>query len=153
MNGIIDKAQLIHYFGHFKNHMQNTWCNSIEIGFGRRIGEALADDLMEFAPYLRNIGELMNVHRQVSDTCYISTLVLILADTHTTLVLTSKRYRLIDKEINETCNYFKGHGSQCHVYCETYFPGSIEIPITCVVGGYRFDVVFESCVRNYWKRQ
>ena len=62
MNGIPDKAKLIHYFGHFKNHMQNTWCNAIEIGFGRRIGKALADDLPEFALNLQITGETMNVN-------------------------------------------------------------------------------------------
>ena len=63
VNGITDKAKLIHYFGHCNNNMRNKWCNAIIIGFGRRIGEALADDLPEFAPHLKIAGELMNIHR------------------------------------------------------------------------------------------
>ena len=87
------------------------------------------------------------------DTCSISNFSLIMADTYTTFVLTSKQDRLIDKEINEACNDFKGHVDQCHMYCETYFPGRVKIPITCVLGGDLFDAVFEACVGNYWKRQ
>ena len=151
VNGIADKAKLIHEFGHCNNHMKKK-CNAIEIGFGRRIGEALADDLPVFVPHLRINGELMNVHRQVSDTCSISNFNFILDDTHTTFVLTSKQDKLMDKYINETCNDFKGHGDKCHVYYETYFPGSVKIPITHVLGGYQFDVVFEARVGNYWKR-
>ena len=63
MNGITDKDKLIHYFGHCNNNMKNTWCNAIPIGFGRHIGEALADDLLAFSPHLQITGELMNVHR------------------------------------------------------------------------------------------
>ena len=63
MNGTTDKAKMIHYFGYCNNHMQNTWCNAIAIGFRKRIGEALADDLPAFALHLRVTGELMNIHR------------------------------------------------------------------------------------------
>ena len=63
MNGITDKSRIIHYFGHCNNHMRNTCCNAIAIGFGRRIGEALVDDLLAFALHLRITVELMNVHR------------------------------------------------------------------------------------------
>ena len=63
VNGITDKARLVHYFGNCNNHMQNTWCNDIAIIFGRRKGEALADDLPAFAPHLRITGELMHAHK------------------------------------------------------------------------------------------
>ena len=63
-----------------------------------------------------------------------------------------KHCRLIDKEINETCNDFKGHGEECHAFCERRFEGRVKVPITRVLGGDRFDVVFEACVGNYWKR-
>ena len=62
---------------------------------------------------------------RVLDTCSISTFVFILADTHTNFVLTSKQDRLIDKDINETCNDFKGHGNQCHVYWRGAWKGSL----------------------------
>ena len=52
MNGITDKAKLINYFGNYNNHMQNTWCNDIVIVYGRRIGEAMSDDLPYFALHL-----------------------------------------------------------------------------------------------------
>ena len=133
--------------------MKKTWCNTISIEFGSRIGEALADDLPEFALHLRITGELMNVHMWVSGTCYISNFSFILLDTHTTFVLTYKQDRLIDKDINETCNDFKGRGNNCLVYCETYFPFRVKIPITRILGGDRFDVVFEACLENYWNRQ
>ena len=73
--------------------------------------------------------------------------------TPTQIFYTSKRDRLTDKDINETCNDFKGHVDQCHMYCETYFPGRVKIPITCVLGGDLFDAVFEACLGNYFKRQ
>ena len=57
-------------------------------------------------------------------------------------------FRLIDKEINETCNDFKGHGEECHAFCERRFEGRVKVPITRVLGGDRFDVVFEACVGN-----
>ena len=63
-----------------------------------------------------------------------------------------KTYSLIDKEINDTCNDFKGHGEQCHVFCEKWFPGRVKIPITRVLGGARFDGIFEACVGNFCKR-
>ena len=59
---------------------------------------------------------------------------------------------LIDKEINDTYNDFKGHGEQCHVFFEKWFPGRVKIPITCVLGGARFDGIFEACVGNSCKR-
>ena len=59
---------------------------------------------------------------------------------------------LIEKEINDTCNNFKGHGEQCHVFCEKWFPGREKIPITHVLGGARFDGIFEACVGNFWKQ-
>ena len=62
-NGIINKKKLCHYFGHCFNHQRNGLCNSVAIGFGRRIGDALADDISAFAPHLRISGKLMNVHR------------------------------------------------------------------------------------------
>ena len=62
MNGTTDKAKMIHYFGYCNNHMQNTWCNAIEIGSGSRIGGDLADDLPSFLMYLQITGELMNVY-------------------------------------------------------------------------------------------
>ena len=58
---------------------------------------------------------------------------------------------MINKEINDTCNDFKGHGKQCHVFCEKWFPGRVKIPITRVLGGAQFDVIFEACVGNFWK--
>ena len=61
-------------------------------------------------------------------------------------------YRLIYKEINNTCNYFKGHGEQFHVFCEKWFPGRVKMPTTRVLGGARFDGIFEACVGNFWKR-
>ena len=61
--------------------------------------------------------------------------------------------RLIDKEITDICNDFKGHGEQCHVFCERFSPSRVKIPITCVLGDYCFDVTFEACVGNYWKQQ
>ena len=100
VNGVTDNAKLIHYFGYFNNHMQNTWFNAIEIGSGSRIGGDLADDLPSFLMYLQITGELMNVYSWVSDTCSISTLPFILANTHKTFVLTSKLDRSIYKEIN-----------------------------------------------------
>ena len=63
VNGITDKAKLIHYFGNWNNHMQKKWGNTIAIGFGRRLGEAMADELLAFAPHLQITDELMNVHR------------------------------------------------------------------------------------------
>ena len=63
-----------------------------------------------------------------------------------------KHCRLIDKERNETCNDFNGHGGECHAFCERRFEGRVKVPITRVLGGDRFDVVFEACVGNYWKR-
>ena len=84
VNGITDKSKLIHYFGHCKNHMLNTWCNDILIIFGRRIGETLAYDLPVFAPHPQITGELMNVHILVLDTCSISNFYFKLAHTHTT---------------------------------------------------------------------
>ena len=62
-----------------------------------------------------------------------------------------KAYRLIDKEINNTCNEFKGHGEQCHVFCEKWFSGRVKIPITRVLCGARFDGIFEAFVGNFWK--
>ena len=59
---------------------------------------------------------------------------------------------MIDKEINDTCNDFKGHGEQYHVFCEKWFPGRLKIPITRVLGGARFDGIFEACVGNFWKQ-
>ena len=59
---------------------------------------------------------------------------------------------LIYKEINNTCNDFKGHGEQCCVFCEKWFPGRVKIPITSVLGGARFVGIFEACVGNFWKR-
>ena len=61
--GITDKKKLFHHVDHCFNHQQNGLCNTVAIGFGRRIGDALADDLPSFAPHLRTTGELMNVHR------------------------------------------------------------------------------------------
>ena len=63
VNGITDKAKLIHYFGNCKNHMQNTWFNAIAIIFGRRICKAMVYELPAFAPHLQITGELMNIHR------------------------------------------------------------------------------------------
>ena len=60
--------------------------------------------------------------------------------------------RLIDEEINVTCNDVKGHGEICHVFCASRFPGRVKVPITRVLGGDRFDICFEACVGNYWKR-
>ena len=76
-----------------------------------------------------------------------------MSDTHTNVALTSGRYRLTDKEINEICNDCKGQVNQCYVYCETYFPGHVNIPITHILDGDSFYVFFETCVGNYWKRQ
>ena len=59
---------------------------------------------------------------------------------------------MIDKEINDACNDYKGHGKTCAVFCERHFPGRVKVPITRVLGGARFDVAFEACVGNYWKR-
>ena len=59
---------------------------------------------------------------------------------------------MIDKEINDTCNDFKGHGEQCHVFFEKWFPGRLKIPITRVLGGARFDDIFEAYVGNFCKR-
>ena len=39
------------------------------------------------------------------------------------------------------------------MYCDTYFPGCVKIPITCVLGGDKFDVVLEECLGNYCKLQ
>ena len=104
VNGITDKDKFIHYLGNCSNRMRNTWCNSTAIRFGRRIGEALGDDLPAFAPHLLINGGLMSIHRWLLDNCSISTFSFMLADTHTTFFLTSKQDRLIDTEINETCN-------------------------------------------------
>ena len=59
---------------------------------------------------------------------------------------------MIDKEINDTCNDFKGHGKQCHVFLEKWFPSRAKIPITRFLGGARFDGIFDVCVGNFWKR-
>ena len=61
--GITDKKLLVHYFGHYQNHIRNGWCNEIAIGFGKRDGDALADSLPCFVPPLRISGELGNIHR------------------------------------------------------------------------------------------
>ena len=61
-------------------------------------------------------------------------------------ILPSFPYRLIDKEINDTCNDFKGHGERCHVFCEKWFPGRVKMPITRFLGDARFDYIFEACV-------
>ena len=47
---------------------------------------------------------------------------------------------------------FLGHGEQCHVFCEKWFPGRVKIPITRVLCGARFDGIFEECVGNFCKR-
>ena len=39
------------------------------------------------------------------------------------------------------------------MYCDTYFHGCIKIPIIRILGGDRFDLVFEACEGKYWKRQ
>ena len=49
---ITDKKLLLHCFGHCFNHQRNTLCNAIVIGFGKRIGDALQDDVPSFAPHL-----------------------------------------------------------------------------------------------------
>ena len=49
-------------------------------------------------------------------------------------------------------NDFKGRGKQCRVFCEKWFPGRVKMPITRVLGGDRFDGIFEACVENFWKR-
>ena len=59
---------------------------------------------------------------------------------------------MIDKEINDTCNDFKGRCEQCHVFCEKWFPGRVKIPITRGLVGAWFDGIFEACVGNLWKR-
>ena len=38
------------------------------------------------------------------------------------------------------------------MFCEKWVPGRLKIPITCVLGGARFDGNFEECVGNFWKR-
>ena len=38
------------------------------------------------------------------------------------------------------------------MFCEKWFPGRVKIPITRVLGGARFDGIFEACVGNFWKR-
>ena len=38
-------------------------------------------------------------------------------------------------------------------FSEQYFPGRVRISITRVLGGDCFDVVFEACIGNFWKRQ
>ena len=60
--GITDKKLLVHHFCHCQNHIRNGWCNVVAIGFGNRDGDALADSLPCFAPYLRISGELDNIH-------------------------------------------------------------------------------------------
>ena len=53
----------------------------------------------------------------------------------------------------EPCsNDFKYHGEQCCVFCEKWFLGRVKIPRTRVLGGARFDGIFEACVGNFWKR-
>ena len=147
-SGTTDKKLLLHCFGYYFNHQHNTLCNAIAIGLGKRIGDALQDNLPSFAPHLQISGELMNVHRWVIIHCCWCT------HTHSYILhYHCQCDRLIDKEINDTCNDFKGHGEQCHVFCERYFPGRVKIPITRVLGGDRFDVVFEACVGNFWKRK
>ena len=32
------------------------------------------------------------------------------------------------------------------------FPGRVKMPITHVLGGSRFDGIFEACVGNFWKQ-
>ena len=58
---ITHKKLLVHHFGHCQNHIQNGWCNEVEIGFGKHAGDALADSLPCFAPHLRISGELGNI--------------------------------------------------------------------------------------------
>ena len=38
------------------------------------------------------------------------------------------------------------------MFCEKWFPGSVKIPITRVLGGARFYGIFEACVGNFWKQ-
>ena len=61
--GITDKKLLVHHFGHCQNHIRNGWCNEVEIGFGKRSGDALTDSLPCFAPHLIISGDLGNIHR------------------------------------------------------------------------------------------
>lgn len=60
-----------------------------------------------------------------------------------------KLFRPIDKEVYELCNQFKGHDTLCHVFCKRRFQGKLQIPVTRVLGGNHFNVVFEACVANY----
>ena len=148
--GITDKKKLVVHYGHCQNHMRNGWCNAIGIRFEQRALDTLQHDIPLFAHHLRIGGELNNLHRWVIHH-YYRFVIPSLCHTHLSSTCFFKTCRLTDKEINDTCNDVKGHGEQCHVFCEKMFPGRVKIPITRVLGGARFDVIFEACVGNYHK--
>ena len=57
--------------------------------------------------------------------------------------------RACDKEFNFTENYTKGHGSMFHAWMETFWPGSLFVPVVRVLNGNQQDASFEGAFPQY----